>query len=95
MPGVKVIHMSQEEIERTVNEKKPWENVKNVPGVKKAHCMVCESDDCVKLYTNALETGAVATINYGTSVSESEAEEDVEPVQHESLKVGDWVVGCV
>ena len=26
------------------------------------------------------------------SISESKAEEDVEPVQHESLKVGDWVV---
>ena len=63
-----------------------------MPGVKKAHCIVCESDGCVKLYTNALETDVVQTIKYG----ESESEEDVEPVEivsmEESLKEDDWVV---
>ena len=51
MPGVNVIHVSENEIRKLVDERKPWEDVKPIPGVLKTHSMVSESEGCVSLYT--------------------------------------------
>ena len=38
MPGVKVVHVSESEVKKMIDERKPWENVKSVPGILKVHC---------------------------------------------------------
>ena len=40
MPGMKVMHVSDDETNKLV-EQKPWENVKSVLGILKTHCIVC------------------------------------------------------
>ena len=87
MPGAKVLHVSEDEIVKKVAEKKPWDNVQNVPGIKKVHCIVCEKDDRVKLFTDDLNEDVLTTVNYGECESEEESEKDVDS---ECLK-GDWV----
>ena len=85
-----VLHVSDEEIVSKVEEKKPWDNFKNVPGIKKVHCIVCKKDDKEKLFTDNLTENVVATVRYGESETESE-EESEKDVQSECMKKGDWV----
>ena len=72
MPGVVVMHVSKEEIVNIVEERKPWENAKSVPGIMKVHSIVCEKDGLVELFTDDLNKSVLATVNYGASASESE-----------------------
>ena len=89
MPGTACLHVSENDIAKRVGEEKPWENVQCIPGIKKVHCIVCEKDNHVKLFTDDMSENMLTTVNYGESVSESE-EESEKDVNVVCMK-GDWV----
>ena len=93
MPGVKRMHVSDDEINKLVDEQEPWEVVKSVPGILKTHCIVCEKKDHVKLYTDDLKDCLVAAVKYCDD--NDEEVECVADVEIEGMKEGDWVVVVV
>lgn len=102
MPGVKVIHVFESEVEEMIEERKPWMDVREVPGVSSAHVMVCEKDDEVKLYKDSMKDELVNRVYYGRVEDDSEGvEDDSEGVEDDDDKreenvvdaeIGDWVV---
>lgn len=93
MPGVTVIHVSDEEIGRYVEENKLWDNVKNVNGIAKSHCIVCERDGCVKLFVDNDKTDMIACISYLEDHDDENKTVDMMNDQQKSnLKKEDWVV---
>ena len=78
MPGMKVMHVSDDETNKLFDEQKPWENVKNIPGILKTHCIVCEKKDHVKLYTDDLKDCLVAAVQHCSDDEEVECVADVE-----------------
>ena len=52
MPGVKVLYVSELEVNAAVEESKTWENALEVNGISNVHLVVSESDDRVELYTD-------------------------------------------
>ena len=68
-----VIHISQEEIDKQINEMAPWDDVAGFPGIMKMHVAWCDPiSGKIQLYENALaEKAATCTctqVNHGDTV---------------------------
>ena len=75
MPGLKVIHVSDNEIKKFVDKQKPWENVKSILGILKTHCIVCEKKESVSLYTDDLKDNQIANLQYYDKIEEEDVED--------------------
>ena len=87
MPGVKVLHVSEFEVKEMIEERKPWDDVLEMPGILSAHVMEC-SGQKVRLYKENKKSHEVCTIDYAT---ESEDDELVDEAT-DDVNVGDWVI---
>ena len=53
MPNVTVLHVSEDEITHTVNEKLPWNHVNMTKGIRDVHCISCKYGVHVQLWSHA------------------------------------------
>lgn len=49
---VNVQHISQKEIDDIIEQDDPWQNVEEVHGIRKVHCMIVERNGEVCLFTH-------------------------------------------
>ena len=93
MPGVKAIHVSESEITAFVQMECPWENVKIIPGILKAHCITCEKYGFVSLFVDDSKDNVISNMKYLDCEDEMEVD-DVNAGEdgEEKVVVGDWVV---
>ncbi|CAL4130964.1 unnamed protein product [Meganyctiphanes norvegica] len=53
MPNVNVLHVSNTEIAHFVNEKKPWNHINDIQGIRSVHCVSCKDGTHVQLWSHA------------------------------------------
>ena len=75
MPGVKVLHVSESDIAAHVERECPWQNVKAIPGILKAHYIMCEKEGHLRLFVDNAKDNVVANINYFDCESEMDVDD--------------------
>lgn len=82
VPSTTPIHVSAEEIEATITEENPWDDVKDAPGIKRTHCVVHKNDG-IHLYRSSLMEEELGVVKGYVNLRSC---------RKESLAVGDWVI---
>ena len=92
MPGVKVLHISNFEVHEVIEEKMPWNDVVEVPGILKAHSMICENDDEVRLYRDDLKEDLIARVSYSSESDNVDDRVNDTATENVEAYIGDWIV---
>ena len=92
VPGTRVMFISQSSINQEINQKAPFENVIQVPGISRMH-IIHSKGGMIELWRNAsyIKDAADITINAKNEVNIITAQEQSLKITAPEFEIGDWV----